>query len=388
MQKLFEKFPLLQQRWFLAIVYGIMAAGVTIQRVIFGKESYNNFLTFKYSFYNLIHQQPLYIMHPGQHQDLFKYSPTFALFMAPFYALPEWAGIFFWNLLNVAVPFFAVQQLKISQTAKAFILLFISFELLTSIQNSQSNGIMAGLIIAAFASMENKKPVMAALFICLGFYIKVFAAVAAVIFLFYDKKIRFLAACAVWGILLAVLPAVFGGFDQLILHYKDWLHLLAIDPSHELNFSIMTLTQRWFHFTASDSWYLIPGMILLLLPLIRKERWNDLNFRLAFIASVLVWVVIFNHKAESPTFVIAMSGAAIWGISQPPSLTKTILLWFVFILTGLSATDLFPLFIRKEIIVPYCLKALPCIVIWLVMIWRLVRPERLDVRPETLDARR
>lgn len=372
MLKLFEKFPLLQQRWFLATVYGILAAGATLQRIVFGKEAYNNFLTFKYSFYNLLHQQPLYIMHPAQHQDLFKYSPTFAMCMAPFYILPEWAGIFFWNLLNVFVPFLAIHKLKISQPAKAFVLFFIVFDLLTSIQNSQSNGIMAGLIIAAFASMENKKPVMAALFICFGFYIKVFAAVAAIIFLFYDKKMRFLLACAGWGILLGILPALFGGFDQLILHYKDWFQLLAVDPAHELNFSFMTLTQRWFHFTASDSWYLVPGMILLLLPLVRKKQWENFNFRLAFIASVLVWVVIFNHKAESPTFVIAMCGAALWGLSQPPSLMRTFLLWFVFILTGLSATDLFPLYIRKEIIVPYCLKALPCIVIWCVMTWRLL----------------
>lgn len=382
MLRIFERFRFLGERWFTAIVYALVAIGVTAQRLAFGPSSYNNFFTFKYSFYNLLHGKPLYVLHPGQHEDLFKYSPSFAMFMAPFYALPEWLGLLSWNLLNAFVPFFALQRLNISREAKAFVLFFILFDLITSVQNSQSNGLMAGLVIGAFAAMENRRPVLAALLICFGFYIKIFAAVAAVIFLFYDRKLRFLAATFVCGILLGILPAIFGGFDQLITHYREWLHLLAVDPSHELNYSVMTLTQRWFHFTAPDTVYLVPGIVLLLLPLVRTKRWNDFNFRLAFIASILVWVVIFNHKAESPTFVIAMCGAALWGISQPPSMERTILLWFVFVLTGLSATDIFPPYLRDHFIRPYCLKALPCIVIWVVMIWRLLRYESLDLRPE------
>ncbi|RME20836.1 MAG: hypothetical protein D6800_12755, partial [Candidatus Zixiibacteriota bacterium] len=47
-----------------------------------GYTHYNNYLIFKYSFLNLLAGKNLYVTHPEQYYDLFKYSPTFALLMA------------------------------------------------------------------------------------------------------------------------------------------------------------------------------------------------------------------------------------------------------------------------------------------------------------------
>ena len=91
-------------------------------------------------------------------------------------------------------------------------------ELLSSIQNAQSNGITVGLMILAFSAFERKEVVLAALFICLGFYLKIFGAVVGILFLFYDKKLKFIISCLVIGVFLGIIPAVFGGFDVLILH--------------------------------------------------------------------------------------------------------------------------------------------------------------------------
>jgi hypothetical protein len=349
----------------------------------FGPASYNNYSIFHWSFHNLQYGD-LYAMHPGQHQDLFKYSPTFAFLMGPFHAMPTWLGLLTWIAINTLAPFWAVQRLEIRSEAKAFILLFAAIELVSSLQNSQSNGLMTGLIIGAFAAFERGKPVWAALFICLGFYVKLFAAVAAVLFIFYEKKGQFIAMCLFWGLLLGLLPAALIGTKGLVDQYSSWLHLLEHDPAHELNYSIMTLTQRWFHFTAPDTIYLVLGIILLLLPLIKYNRWSSLHFRLGFLASVLIWVVIFNHKAESPTFVIAMFGAAVWGITQPTSWQRSLLLIFVFVLTGLSATDLFPPYVREHFIRPYCLKALPCIVLWLYITWNLLLQHVSKISGKTL----
>jgi hypothetical protein len=134
----------------------------------------------------------------------------------------------------------------------------------------------------------------------------------------------------------------------------------------------MTLTQRWFHFTAPDSWYLIPGMILLLLPLARMQEWKNLSFRLFYLATILVWVVIFNHKAESPTYVIAVFGVGIWGIFEENKPLRIFMLAFVYIFTILSPTDFFPPYVRLHIWQPYCLKALPCIIIWGLMTWQIL----------------
>ena len=89
-------------------------------------------------------------------------------------------------------------------------------------------------------------------------------------------------------------------------------------------------------------------------------------------ASILIWMVIFNHKAESPTFVIAVAGLAIWYIAQPATLVNKILIVFAFLLTVLSATDIFPAAIRKNYVIPYDLKALPCVFIWCKLIIDMV----------------
>ena len=45
---------------------------------------------------------------------------------------------------------------------------------------------------------------------------------------------------------------------------------------------------------------------------------------------------------------------------------------FAFILTSMSPSDLFPAFLRKTYVHPYALKALPCVVIWLTLIYEMI----------------
>lgn len=372
MNRLLTKLPWLASPLFLAGLYLAIVAFVTIRGSWIDPTTINNFTIFRWSFPNLIHGVDLYSLHPDQHEDLYKYSPTFALFMAPFHILPRPAGLLLWNILNAFVPFWAIQRLKISAGAKSFILLFISMELLGSMQNTQSNGLMAGLIIGTLASLERRQVILAALLVCLGFYIKVFGAAAGILFLMYDRKPRFLIACGIWGLLLAAAPLPITGLTHLIELYKGWLHLMATDPAHDMNHSLMTLTQSWFHIRISDVWYLTPGLALLLLPLARRAVRQTLAFRILYCGALLVWVVIFNHKAESPTYIIAMCGVALWAITEPPSILRTLLVAFVFILTSMSGSDLFPSNIRENYVGPYHLKALPCILAWLLMTWQLL----------------
>lgn len=373
MNSVFQKFPWLNSVRNLTYIFAGLVLIATVHRLLLGAGSFNNYSIFRASFYNLWQGNDLYIAHPEQYNDLYKYSPTFALLMAPFYAMPKGLGLFVFNFLNALLPFWALNRLNISSKAKSFILIFIAIELLSSIQNAQSNGIMVGLMLAAFGSFERKEMVWAALFVCLGFYLKVFGAAVGIFFLFHDKKLKFLIACAVIGIFLGIIPAAITGMDGLIFQYKSWLHLLAVDPTVDRDYSIMTLTQTWFHFTAKDVWYLIPGMVLLLLPLVRVREWKNFAFRLFYLAIILVWVVIFNHKAESPTYVIAVFGVGLWGILEERKWLRIFMLTFVYIFTILSPTDLFPPYVRQEIWQAYSLKALPCIVLWGLMTWEIMR---------------
>ncbi|MGL4596534.1 MAG: glycosyltransferase family 87 protein [Bacteroidia bacterium] len=351
----------------------LVVIGATAQRAFLQKNGINNFVIFQYSFSNLVNGVDMYAAHPDQYYDLYKYSPTFAALMFPFWLMRASVGIFFWNLLNALAPFWVVRKLNLSEKQKAFVFFFTVLEILTSVQSSQSNGLMAALMLGSFLMFEKEKPIMAALFICLGFYIKLFALGAAAMMLFYPKKLQFILAMIFWGIVLACLPLLVTDFSSLMTQYQSWLHLLANDPSHELNFSIMTITERFWGVAPKDSWYLIPGFILLVLPLARITYWSNRAFQLLWLSSLMIWVVIFNHKAESPTFAVAVIGVALWALTEKPSWIKTSLLIFVFVLTVLSLTDFVPPWVREHVVKAYALKVLPCIVVWFYMTWRLLR---------------
>jgi hypothetical protein len=94
------------------------------------------------------------------------------------------------------------------------------------------------------------------------------------------------------------------------------------------------------------------------------------------LVSILLWTVIFNHKAESPTFIIAFSGAAIWFFSGNKSPLNLILFAMAFIFTTISPTDLFPKVVRNEFIEPFQLKVFPCILIWFKVLYDLLFIER------------
>ena len=103
---------------------------------------------------------------------------------------------------------------------------------------------------------------------------------------------------------------------------------------------------------------------------------------MVILAMILLWMIVFNHKAESPTFIIAMAGIGVWyyssGLSNP---WKTLLVLTALIFTSLSPTDLFPDFIQDNYFVPWSVKAIPCIVIYFVAFYELTfRPNQLTTK--------
>lgn len=368
-----ERYPWLFSAAFPWIFFAVIAFAASVHRLLLGSGSFNNYTIFEYSWKHLLDNVNLYVAYPEEHYDLYKYSPTFAFLMAPFWMLPRCLGLIVWNMLNMLAPVWAISKLNLQQKQKNLILFLVFIELLSSVQNAQSNGLMLGLMIGAFAYFEKGKPVVGMLLICFGFYIKLFAAVAAVLLLFYPNKLKSIVAGAVFVVVLAALPLTVISWDQLIGQYNNWLVLLGNDPAHELNFSIMTLAERAFGLHAGDVWFLIPGMLLLLLPLVRLNQYSSFSFRLHYLCSLLIWVVIFNHKAESPTYCIALVGIAIWYIINEKTTARNVLMILAFLLVALSPTDLFPPYIRIHFIQPYSLKALMPVIIWLMISWDLMR---------------
>jgi hypothetical protein len=335
-------------------------------------KDYNNYLIIKHSFSHLIGNKDLYIAYPMEHWDLYKYSPAFAMFMGLFYYFPDFIGLILWNLLNSILLFYSIKLLPVDNLrAKLLMLSFILLELLNSMQNFQSNGLVTGLIIFSFVFFEKRNVVLASLFIMLSVYVKLFGIVAFALFLLYPDKLKFILFSIFWFFVLALLPLLAVSPEQLQYLYISWQNLLANDYSTSQGLSVMGWLNSWFGVSLPKYYVILGGAFLFCIPLINFDSYKKPAFRLLFLSSILIWVIIFNHRAELPTFIIAISGVAIWYFIQERKLENLILIIFAFIFTSLSPTDLFPTHLRDNFVKPYLLKAVPSILIWFKLTYEL-----------------
>ncbi len=325
---------------------------------------YNNYVIFRRSWFHLIDGTNLYSVYPDEQWDFFKYSPSFALFMGSIAYLNDYIGLSLWNVLNGASLFFAIRMLPFSTRAQCLLMWFVVNELLTSYSNTQSNALLCALIIAAYGSMERGKPLWATLWLVISVFIKVYGIIGFCIFLFYPGKVRFIIYAAMWTVVFAALPLIVTSPETLVWQYQNWFTLMKADAAATIGLSVTGWLHSWFRLSSGYGYVTLLGAVLFLLPFARVSMYKDTVFKLLTLASMLIWVIIFNHKAESPTYIIAVAGVGIWYFAMPRTRWRTILLFTVLVFTSLSNTDLFPPYIKQHFFKPYTIKAVPCIIAW------------------------
>jgi hypothetical protein len=304
---------------------------------------------FRESFPHLLAREDLYAHYPAQGYDLFKYSPTFALLFAPFALLPFTPGLVAWDVLNAAALWSALDRL-LEPRAAALAALLLYPEVVVTLQASQSNALVAALIILAFAALERGRPLEAASAIGAGTAIKVFPLAALSFALPRHHRGRLALAMLGVGVSLAILPLLLIPPPALLAQYRSWFALERLDALGHGS-SVMGLVSRLVPWRWPNWPIQLAGTVLLLLPpLLRRDRWMDAAFRVRHLCSLLVYVVIFNHAAERPSFVIAAAGIVVWWVCSPREAWRTALL-------ALSLVGL---------------KAAPCVLAWGVMQWELL----------------
>jgi hypothetical protein len=334
---------------------------------------YNNYIIFKNSYHHLVNDQDLYVLYPEEQHDLFKYTPSFAAFFGIFAALPDWLGLNLWNILNALLFLGAIYYLpKLTRYQQGLILIISLIELMTSMQNEQSNAIMAGLIILSFGLLEKNNYFFATLCLVLSVYIKLFGIIGFALFLFYPKKWKLALYSLLSAILVFLVPLIFIDFEQYIYLFKSFGNMLSNDHSSSFGYSVLGMLNSWFGMEFNKLVIVITGLVLFIFPFYKTKAYSDYTFRMMALFSVLIWVVIFNHKAESPTFIIAIAGVALWFVTSEKTVLTIALFIGAFVLTSLSPTDIFPRFLRETFVNPYSLKALPCILIWLKILYDMV----------------
>jgi hypothetical protein len=359
-------------RRFIIVFVALVATGVSVQQYFLGPKyfeekeytHYNNYIIFTEAFHHLVLQEDLYSLYPEEHWDYYKYSPTFALFMGPFALLPDWMGLILWNLLNALILVYAVFGLQGLAKDNGWLIWLVLVEMVTSLQNSQSNVLMAGLVIFAFNYQEKRQPALASLMLAFSIYVKLFSLAALSIGILTKQRFRFGLWWLLWMAILGIFPLMVVTPQHLIGQYQAWWQLLQDDHTLSLGLSVMGWLQTWFGVTVDKQMVVLAGAFLYLIPFSMFRWYSAQRFRLLILSSVLIWMVVFNHKAESPTFIIALSGVAIWFLVQSRRWYDIVLFLLVIVFTSLSPTDIFPASLRQNLFEPYVLKAVPCILVW------------------------
>jgi hypothetical protein len=337
---------------------------------------YNNYLIFKYSFINLLHENNLYSQQPEHYFDSNHYGPVFGLIIAPFTYLPDGVSVVLWVMLNAFILYRAVMLLPLNEKQRFAVLLISAHELMTSSYGEQFNPMLTGLILFSFILIRRKQDFWAALMICIGTFVKLYGIVGLAFFFFSDNKLKFILGLVFWSLVLFVLPMPFSSPAFVVQSYHDWY--MSLTEKNSLNMvstmqdiCVMGMMRRIFNYQLSDLYVLIPAVLVFASSYLRISQFRNTQFQLLILASTLVFTVIFSTGSESPTYIIAFIGVAVWymNLDRPVTNVEIFLLVFALLITSLSPSDLFPKYINKHYIKPYALKALPCFIIWLKIIY-------------------
>lgn len=349
----------------------------------------NNYLIFKHTFYHALDHLNLYSAYPADHQDTNHYGPFFSLLIAPFAVLPDYFGMLLWQFANILFLFFAIKQLPLSTTKVNAVYWIITHELYTAMLGLQFNISIAAIIILAFVYIEKDKNIWAAFVIVLGTFVKLYGIVGLAFFFFAKQKPKLIMYGVLWSVVFFALPMLFFTPSYILQSYQDWYQSLSekqvlnASLTSMQDISVMGMVRRIAgNVNIPNLPFLIIGVIVFALPYLRISQYQSLKFRLLYLASALIFAVIFSNSSESPTYIIAFVGVAIWFVvqEQPKSYWVYALFIFAMLLTSFSPSDLFPKFIRDQYVIRYSLKALPCLIVWLAIVYQLIF-EKFSIKP-------
>jgi len=368
----FQK-PIFRDKRLIAAIWFVLPIIAAFKHIT--RDVSNNFLIFKYSFYHLIDQVNLYAQYP-EYGDSNHYGPFFGLLMTPFALLPYSAGIMLWELTIAATLFIAIYKMPVKWIAKVIIFWLCFHPLYSNAVNSQTNTLIAALIIGAFTLIRKEKDFWAACLIALGFFIKLYGIVGLAFFFFSRHKIKFSGYFVFWCIVFFTLPMLLSSPEFIVQSYVDWYESLVsknMQNAHSVmqNISAIGMFQRIFSQDIPNMAIILPAILLFALQYIRTDLYSDVRYQFAILASVLMFIVLFSTGSESSTYIITTAGFAIWFITQDKPYRKYTL--FLFIFTLLIMLMGLPSYTKRFIIRPYALNALPFLMVWLTLVFQVIK---------------
>ena len=370
---------LLRDKRYVTALWCIVIIWTFVKHNFLSSDFSNNYLIFKYTTIHSLNGENMYGEHPGEYIDKNHYGPLFALLFAPFALLPDWLGHLLWVTFLTASLYFVIRKLPLEEWQKNGIMLIVLNDLLTASFNVQFSIPVAAMLLYTFILIWQRKDFWAPLPILIGAFVKLYSIVGLGFFLFVKDKGKFIAGCVVWSIILFVIPMVLSSPQYVIDMYFQWYKYLGIKNSQNANLvswqdiSIIGFVRRMFGNANIPSWPFLMSLVILYgASLLRFSQYKNPAYQFLFLASTLIFPVLFSTASESSTYVIVFVGIAIWFVIQPKLDWKVwALLIFAFVFGSLNTVDIYPQVMRTWLRV-HSIKALPCTLIWLRILYEMM----------------
>ncbi len=337
--------------WFLHLS---MTCLTWLQLGFLRERNHNNFSIFKSSYLHLTHHQPLYTPYPKEYFDLFQYHPVFSVLFAPIALLPKPIDLFIWLFGSTIAFLWVITQIGLDKRWVVWVMLLSVFELSRNAVHVQTNILITAGMVYTFIFFERQDPSKAILTTVMNFCIKGFGAITGLFVVLYPKTGRNIFQGLVFTLLISLMPLLFVSPSELVKHYTDWLDLLRSDVISE-PFSLVGFLTNTVGFPNSIEPYVMSFGVLMLVVYwlmlwLRRDVLTS-ERRAYFLAFLLLWVVVFNRAAESPTYLMASTGLLIWFFyhKQHGTTTKLMTAFFIicFYWAAFLCSDLAFSFLRK-----------------------------------------
>lgn len=260
-------------------------------------------------------------------REYYRYSPLFAVALAPLAMLPDGLSAAAWKLINCGLFAWGIYSWcrrlaprRLSANELAAALLLIIPIALHSLYNSQANLMMLGSLLLGVAAAGEGKWNRAAGWLAWATLIKGYPlAMGMLLCALFPRQFaaRFVAALA-GGLLLpfaAQRPAV------VLMQYQSWWHHLR-DSTQMMRERLRSIDQLFIvagHPISEQTFALagaVAGIAVLVICLLIARRSHDRR-DVIFRASLwfLMWVVLFGPATEACTYVVASPPVA-WAIVE------------------------------------------------------------------------
>lgn len=343
--------------------------------------SYNNFQIFSFAsldFWTGINPYTdwNHLSPKGRPLDNFLYGPLYSILFTPFTFLPDWLGVICWNIFTYTLFFFSIFTLphQINFAGKKFIFFYSLLLLLATLLSVQFNPVVAALFLFSFTLLEKNHGFWAVLLILLSGFTKVYGIFQIAMIVFYPGFLKNVLYAFLIGILFLLLPLIHIPANELAMYYQSWI-MKVIDHSEALHrFSIYrpicTLNNSVEPFMGIISLAVLAVVLSFSLFKMKLLR-QSFIYRARLLGIVMSWAILFSAGSEKHTYVIAITGYAIWYLYSSTTRFDKLLLWTNFILLGIMPIDIFcPWVISNLILAKLNLGIIVFTITWLTMVYK------------------